>query len=195
MKSGRIKYYLKKPRGEITKDILLWIALAGGIVMLGGTPPIQAFLRSNEKKHKRQSAHNAFFRLKKQGALVVEQRDHQYRVSLTKEGKKKAGWLQINDLKISKPKVWDGKWRLLIFDIEQSERWKRDALRDFLSRLECVLLQKSVWVHPYDCRAEIEVLREFLGLGEKNLKYIEANITGKDADRLKKRFRLGPSNA
>jgi len=91
--------------------------------------------------------------------------------------------------------VWDGKWRLLIFDVEQSERWKRDALRDFLSRLECVLLQKSVWVHPYDCRAEIEVLREFLGLSEKHLKYIEANITGKDADRLKKRFRLVPSNA
>jgi DNA-binding transcriptional regulator PaaX len=190
MARGRLKYYLKKPKGEITKDILLWILVAGGMIVLGATPPVQALLENRKKKYNRQSAHNAFSRLKKQGALIVERHHHQYQVSLTEEGKKKAGWLQINDLRISKPRKWDGKWRLLIFDVEQAERWRRDILRSFLARLECVLLQKSVWVHPYECRAEVEVLREFLGLDEKHLKYIEANITGKDAERLKRHFHL-----
>ena len=190
MKSGKIKYYLKKPKGEIVKDILLWLVIAGGIV-IGGGAPIKLFLNSNQsKKRNRQSAKNALARLKKQGAISVEKSGHDYCITLTKEGKKKAGWLQIDDLKISKPKKWDGKWRLLLFDVEQAERWRRDALRSFLARLECVLLQKSVWVHPYDCRSEIEVLREFLGLDERHLKYVEADITGEDAIWLKKRFRL-----
>lgn len=190
MKSGKTKYYLKKPKGEIVKDILLWLLIAGGIV-IGGGAPIKLFFNSNQsKKRNRQSARNAFARLKKQGAILVEKSGHDYCITLTKEGKKKAGWLQINDLKISKPQKWDGKWRLLLFDVEQEERWRRDALRSFLTRLGCVLLQKSVWVHPYDCRSEIDVLREFLGLDERHLKYVEADIRGEDAIWLKKRFRL-----
>lgn len=190
MKSGKTKYYLKKPKGEIVKDILFWLLVAGGVV-IGGGAPIKLFLNSNQsKKRNQQSARNAFARLKKQGAISIEKSGHNYCITLTKEGKKKAGWLQINDLKISKPKKWDGKWRLLLFDVEQEERWRRDALRSFLAHLECVLLQKSVWAHPYDCRSEIEVLREFLGLDEKHLKYVEADIRGEDAVWLKKRFRL-----
>lgn len=191
MNGGKVKYYFRKPKGEIIKDILLWLALAGGMVVMGNVSPIRLFLRSPYSKHyKQQSMRNAFVRLKKQGALSVEKRGHNYSISLTEQGRKKAGWLQIDLLKISKPKKWDQKWRFLLFDIEQEERWRRDVLRSFLVRLGFVLFQKSVWVHPYDCRAELELLREFIGLDTKRLKFIETNEIGPDTQQLKKKFHL-----
>ena len=47
---------------------------------------------------------------------------------LLKKGNEKAGWMQIDDLKIAKPKKWDKKWRLVIFDIAQIEKIYREEL-------------------------------------------------------------------
>jgi len=55
---------------------------------------------------------------------------------------------------------WDGKWRVVIFDIPEVERNKRLALRAELISLGFGKLQKSVYISPLDILAD---LKEYLG--------------------------------
>ena len=45
---------------------------------------------------------------------------------------------------------WDGKLYLITYDVPEDKRNERDYLRDQLKQLGCALLQKSVWVTPYN---------------------------------------------
>lgn len=44
---------------------------------------------------------------------------------------------------------WDGRWRILIFDIPEREKYKRNFLRRKLHELGFKQLQESVWITPY----------------------------------------------
>jgi len=77
-----------------------------------------------------------------------------------------------------------------MFDVKQSERWKRDVLRSFIKRLEFIQLQKSVWIHPYDCKAEVELLQELLGFTSSEVKLLVAENIGKDEVKLRQIFKL-----
>lgn len=59
---------------------------------------------------------------------------------------------------------WDGKWRLVVFDIPERIKKARDALRGKLRELGFYELQKSVWVFPYGCKNEIDFIIEFFNL-------------------------------
>lgn len=61
---------------------------------------------------------------------------------------------------------WDGRWRILIFDIPEKTRLKRDYLRQKLYALGFGHLQKSVWVSPFDITREVREFLRFQGLDE-----------------------------
>lgn len=50
---------------------------------------------------------------------------------------------------------WDGRWRVVIFDIPERERKIRDDFRFELKKLGLGPWQKSVWVTPFDISAEL----------------------------------------
>lgn len=56
-------------------------------------------------------------------------------------------------------KKWDKKWRVVVFDIEERKRRKRNVLREKLRELGFGMIQESVWISPYDFLFD---LREFL---------------------------------
>jgi DNA-binding transcriptional regulator PaaX len=116
---------------------------------------------------------DAFYYLKKKGLIAGELRDGQLYIRLTPEGEKEAGRYQINRLKIRAQKQWDKKWRLLIFDIPEARRVKREALRGKLKELGFYPLQKSVWVIPFPCEREVKLLREFFNLKPKEIRVFE----------------------
>jgi hypothetical protein len=180
---SKYKYYFKKPRSEIVKDILKWLAVAGMVYIAASSPYftlnlIKALGRRNKSEKKK--VYNAFYKLKREGCIKINRKGPQIYISLTEKGKKKAGWLQIDSLKIKKPKRWDGKWRIIIFDISELNKIIREAFRGKLKELGFYPLQKSVWIYPYDCRDEIELLREFFGLSKKELRLIVAEDIGDD---------------
>ncbi|MDO8529421.1 MAG: hypothetical protein Q7S18_02025, partial [bacterium] len=102
--------------------------------------------------------------------------------SLTEEGKKKAGKYQIDNLEIKKPKKWDKKWRILIFDIKNRDKLKREALRGKIKELGLYQLQKSVWVCPYEFVKEMNILRSFFNLSNDEMKIINAHEIENDND-------------
>jgi len=191
----KYKYYFRKPKSEIVKDLLYWLFVIECICFAATSPYffinfLKAFKKwRKSKKYNRRKVYDAFYLLRKKGAIKIQRKDHQVYISLTEEGKKLAGWLQIDALKIKKPKKWDKKWRIIIFDISELKRLYRDAFRGKLKELGFYPLQKSVWICPFGCRDEIELLREFFGLKEKELRLIVAENIGKD-DWLRKVFKI-----
>lgn len=89
-----------------------------------------------------------------------EHSDGLYTVVLTEKGKKKIVTLNADNLAIKIPSAWDYKWRVVAFDIPESKRPARNALREKLRNLGFYAWQKSVFVYPYDCLNEIEFLVE-----------------------------------
>lgn len=136
--------------------------------------------RRNKKKKK--YFHSTFSYLKNQGFIQANNRNGQIYISLTEEGKKKAGKYQINDLEIKKPKKWDRKWQILIFDIKDKDRIKREALRGKIKELGLFQLQKSVWIYPYDFQPEINLLRDFFKLTDKEIQIIVADKIENDRE-------------
>lgn len=180
---SKYKYYFKKPKSEITKDVFLWLAVSGAIAIAATSPYFgvnlaRAFL--TKKRHKQKNVYDTFHRLQKEGCIEIEKKNHQIYIRLTEKGRKRAGIYQINDLSIKKAKKWDGKWRLIVFDIEELKRAKREAFRGILKNLGIKPLQQSVWIYPYECRDEISLLRDFFGLSEKELRYIVTDSIGED---------------
>ncbi|MBU4351083.1 hypothetical protein KKF47_00215 [Patescibacteria group bacterium] len=188
----KYKYYFKKPRSEIVKDILYWLLTAGAVYIAASNPSFVRNILKARKKWKnypRKKIYDTFYRLKNQGLIEIFNDGSQIHINLTDEGKRKAGYFQINDLKIKKPKNWDKKWRIVIFDIAELKKLHRESFRGKIKELGFRQLQKSVWVYPFDCRAEIELLREFFGLSKKDLRIIVAqNIEGDEE--LKENFKV-----
>lgn len=80
---------------------------------------------------------------------------------LTEDGKKKTLTYQIENIKIAPMKKWDGKWRIVLFDVPEKSRFIRDALRRILIRVGFFEYQKSVFVYPFECKDEIDFIIEF----------------------------------
>ncbi|MFH1093900.1 MAG: hypothetical protein V1739_07085 [Candidatus Omnitrophota bacterium] len=189
---GQYKYYFRKPKSEIVKDVLNWLAISGAVCIAAGSPYfVQNFLKNfkNKNKYQNKKIHDTFYQLRKNGCIQIDRKNHQISISLTEKGKKKAGRFQIDSLKIKKPQKWDGKWRIVIFDIAQIENLKRNAFRGKLEELGFKCVQKSVWVYPYQCEDEIKLLRDFFGLNKKDIRLITAESIEDDIS-LRKIFNL-----
>ena len=93
------------------------------------------------------------------------------RYCLTPKGEDIFRRWQFADFKLERPKKWDRKWRVTIFDIPEKKRRIRDQIRTLFRSAGFYLLQDSVWVYPYDCEDVLTLLKSDLGVG-KNILYL-----------------------
>lgn len=92
---------------------------------------------------------------------MVDVSDEETRMVLTEKGKLHAVQFKIDDMKFQPPKYWDGKWRIVVFDIPEKIRLARNALRRKLKELGFYELQKSVMIFPFECKNEVDFIVEF----------------------------------
>ncbi len=131
----------------------------------------------------------ALQRLESQGMIKRRATPRGWTAILTEEGKKFAEKLHAAErIRIRPPRVWDQKWRIVIFDIWERRRGVRDKLRRTLEKAGFRRVQDSVWVCPYDCEELVAFLRADLRLGEGIL-YLIAEGVENDA-KLRKLFGL-----
>lgn len=90
---------------------------------------------------------------------------------LTPAGEKVLRRWELMSFKLDKPKKWDGKWRLVIFDIPQRKKKYRDQVTMIFREAGFERLQDSVYVFPYECEDIIGLLKTDMGLG-KNILYM-----------------------
>lgn len=85
---------------------------------------------------------------------------------LTMEGKKHSQNLLLSDIVINRPGKWDGKWRVVIFDVPEKLHYNRDRFRDYLKSLNFIQVQQSVYVYPFECTNEISILSQALNISD-----------------------------
>ena len=108
-------------------------------------------------------------------------------VSLTEKGMLRA--LKVIFINFDKRKEkWDGKWRVIAFDIPEECRKGRNTLRYRFKVGGFYELQKSLFVYPYDCQKEVEALVKLLKL-EKYVRFLLVNSIDNESF-LKSKFRL-----
>ncbi len=188
----KYKYYFRKPKSEIVKDVLSLLITGSAIIVAANSPYfVPNIIKKYEqwKRYPNRKVSDTFYRLRRQGLIDIQTVNHQIYISLTKEGRKKAGIFQIDKLKLKRPKRWDKKWRILMFDIPQEKRISREALRGKLKDLGFFMFQKSVWIYPFECRAEMQLLQDFFGLSNSEIRLIIAENIGDDII-LKQNFNL-----
>ncbi len=108
---------------------------------------------------------------------------------LTEKGERKLSQLERVNYRIKKPRHWDKKWRVLIFDIPEKRKGTREKLRSTLSQIGFVRLQDSVWVYPYDCEDLVTLLKADYKIG-KDLLYMIVDSIEYDF-KIRKSFGLG----
>ena len=126
-----------------------------------------------------------FYYLIKKGLISIEAKAGGRAIRLTRKGELEA---LLAKSVMAKPVRWDGKWRVVIFDIPESARHYRNRLRRLLKQRGFIQLQASVFISPYPLNREaISYLKE-TGL----IKYIRIlKVEEVDDDRdLRKKFKL-----
>lgn len=95
---------------------------------------------------------------------------------LTNLGDKLLRRWELSNYRLEKPKRWDGKWRMVIFDIPEKKRLIRKQVTSIFAQAGLIRLQDSVWVYPYDCQKVIGLLKSELGVGREILCVIAEEI-------------------
>lgn len=101
---------------------------------------------------------------------------------LTERGRNMANLLEFKTISLQK---WDGKWRIIIFDIPEKYRRRRDFLRDKLKEIGFEQVQESVWVFPFPIPKALDWLIEEVGL-KINVRYLVVESMNYEKDILHK---------
>ncbi|MDO8590424.1 MAG: hypothetical protein Q7R65_00415 [bacterium] len=173
-------------RGLIQKVILSSIATAGILSVVALAPnALQALsmLGFGKKNRQKETITNSRKKLVSYGLLEYAKKGF---LKLTPKGEAKLRQLELHDYKLKKPKRWDKKWRVLIFDIREEKKLLRDKVRRTLGIIGFVRLQDSVWVYPYDCEDLMTLLKADFKVGKEMLYLIVDTIENDKV--LKKQF-------
>ncbi len=106
----------------------------------------------------RQKYNNTIWQMQRRGLVKIIQKNNQKFILCTSKGQLA---ILMKKAILPKPKDWDGKWRLVVFDIPEESRKKRNLLRTLLKRNGFYKLQASVFINPYPLNREaIRYLKE-----------------------------------
>ena len=193
---GRGYLFDDTPRG-----VLEALLVVGGIAgMLTFAPTLFAVLAGvgyvvragDMARRKRLNNSFQYLKRKKYVHVITRENGKGTRIELTEKGRRRGLDIRVKRAllqPVKRPRVWDKFWRIIIFDIAAEERTKRNAFRGLIRRLGAVMLQKSVWIYPFDCSEQIDLLKSFFALTDNELRIVVAKSIGEDAS-FQKHFRL-----
>lgn len=156
------KLRLKIRIGERERMILT--AIAAGIIVTAcviapGLPMAFApFIKRQGKKRFERDMH----RLCDKGLISLSGK----KIKLTAKGERMREMISLSEMKLKKPREWDGYWRLVSYDIPEYGKKGREYFRYTIEKWGFRKVQKSLWAYPYDCKEEIAVLVDKLNITE-----------------------------
>ncbi len=158
---------------EVAKNIVIALGLIGAVSLIMVAPGLAKAIpylsRINVSR-----INQELKRLRKRGLIeIVKRKNGVEVVKLTKEGRKKLARYRIDTLWIDKPDKWDGKWRIIIFDIPVKKNAQRELLRRRIKSLGFYKLQSSVFAYPYPCFEAVKFIRDYFEVS-REVVYIEA---------------------
>ena len=151
---------------EAINDALKIIGLVGFSGITVNAPSAAAGLaRLLGRSHVRPVDMNRLlYDLKRRGLVEVFKEAGQITFTLTPAGAYRLQALQLDEIRIPKPKTWDKKWRLVAFDVPINSSRQRQKFVAKLQALNFFMLQKSLWVHPFPCFPQVESIANYFNV-------------------------------
>lgn len=177
-------------KSEIAEIILSLILVTGVMAVAVAMPnAVQLFKYFKPRNtYERNRIKRSVVRLEKRG-LIQKMNTADDGFVLTAKGEEKALRHKLESMKIARPKKWDGKWRLVMFDVPEGKVQARRSINLALKKLGCIHYQKSVFITPFPCKEEIDFVGKCFNV-RQNIRLVIAERVEGDAP-LKKAFNVG----
>lgn len=152
-------------------EIALAITLLAGIVAISTVAP-NLFLaldkifgkkqygsRKHTLERREEQLTKSFYYMRRQHYITLEKRGNFVFASPTKKGLQRMQKIQFDTLQITRPKKWKEAWWIVLADIPTKQfRIAADMFQKKLKQMSFYPLQRTVWVHPFDPRPEVEAV-------------------------------------
>jgi DNA-binding transcriptional regulator PaaX len=170
----------RKRRRDAVQHALLWSVAAAGLLLVAVAAPntLQLLGKFTGNKHKfNYRLKSVASRLAHKGLVRFVKKNGRNYMELTDAGKRAIEMEQeVKALRARSRKRWDGRWRMVVFDIPEKHRGTRLRLRTMLRSLGFMQLQASVWVYPHDCEEVVALIKTELRAGSNVLYAIVEKI-------------------
>jgi DNA-binding MarR family transcriptional regulator len=192
---------MKKMRTEtrgrylpIRNLILRTLVVTGGVSVALVAPKTLTLLKKLDRgaanrKNLYRNITQAITRLEHAGLVQTSGQYAKRKVILTEKGRAMIEKVHAHEYHIPEPAFWDGKWRVVMFDIREKRRRARSQLRSLLMSAGFLRLQDSVWVYPHPCDEFIGLVRTHLKSGTGEMLSFVAEALESDK-KLREHFRL-----
>ena len=182
-----------KAINSFSHKVLKAIALSGAVIVAAGSPYFGMRVAGVFKKELERKKWIEFYRamnsLKYKKRLHVTQNpDGTYNLEITQIGQNTVERYDLDNLKIEKPGEWDGGWRVISFDIPSGKKVARQNFLDKLKELGFIMLHKSVWIHPFECRKELAVIAKAFEIEPYVYSFVAYEFAGNKNYKLMKEF-------
>jgi DNA-binding transcriptional regulator PaaX len=149
--------------------------LASGLVapnaIIAFNKPVKKYFVRLDKRAQERQLRRIVSQMKYKG-LIKGSYDHG--LQITEAGRKRLEKTEFNKLTVQRPIEWDKKWRIVLFDIPEENKYGRNALSSKLRQIGFLQLQKSVWIHPFPCREVVEKISTYYQI-DQFVTYIETS--------------------
>lgn len=102
--------------------------------------------------------------LTKEGYVEILDSGRESYARLTRRGKTKLDTIRLEGSDMLIPQSWDGMWRIIILDLDESRKNEREALRYLLKKANFVCVKNTVWISYLPYEHLFENIKKDLGL-------------------------------
>jgi len=128
-------------------------------------------------------------RMEKKGLVQFVNKNGELKITISPKGNKIIRNLMLSDYgQLKKPLKWDGKWRMVMFDIPEDKTKLRNIIRFHLKKIGFVQIQGSVWIYPYPCEEIVTIIKTNFNFDDEVI-YITTDSFDKDL-KFKKLFKI-----
>lgn len=164
--------------GRAMLGVLAGVGVVATFAVLPGLALVVAPFLKKKKPHPQRTVTGGLESLIRAGLIERSTtKDGIERIQITKKGRFEA--LLSHGVVSRKKQKWDGEWRIVMFDVPNTQTKLRNELRRSMKLFGFKLIQKSVWVYPYSCDDFISLLKSHLGISHDVL-YLKASFIEND---------------
>ena len=181
----------RKVTSKLVDEIILFTAissaLAAGVfapnIFIALDKPLRKLYKHLDDNERKRQLQKTIRYMRQRGMLAGS---YEHGLQLTDKARKRLARIELEKIEVAIAENWDGLWRIVMYDIPESQRADRIAFTSHLRQKGFFLLQQSAWINPFPCRELVEALTTHYTV-DKYVTYFEA-IHLDNAPAMVKRF-------